>query len=181
MYFLEKGKWINSIAYYKKHIEIITLQSSGAILRCETILFCENVTNWGEYVIILVRERYKIWCENEILAAKFWCENVANLGENVIILVRKRYKIWCENVGLLIKCCCKNDTFPVRKLIRTKIEQISHKQNSFSHYFGTEALTSLFRTILNQQSTHMSLHLFLTRTKKMKILTSFLNRTIFVS
>ena len=81
-----------------------------------------------------MRERYKIWCENEILAAKFWCENVANLGENVIILVRKRYKIWCENVGLLIKCCCKNDTFPVRKLIRTKIEQISQFSPSFPDF-----------------------------------------------
>ena len=51
--------------------------------------WCENVSHWGENVIILVRKRYYFWCKNEILAAKFLCENVSNWGEIVII--------WCEN------------------------------------------------------------------------------------
>ena len=53
----------------------------------------ENVTNCGENVIILVRKRNKIWCENDTFLVRecfflsIWCENDKITCKVVVVFI----------------------------------------------------------------------------------------------
>ena len=58
-----------------------------------TKFWCENVTNCGENVIILVRKRNKIWCENDTFLVRecfflsVWCENDKITCKVVVVFI----------------------------------------------------------------------------------------------